>query len=257
MRPRSTVTFFVATFAITWGLQLPSLLARWGLVAGPPERFMPLLGLSALGPMFGAMVASWASGEGVRALFRPLGRWRVSPAWYAAALLLPGALFVLPRAVYALLGGDGGPWIYPPLEPERVVAMIVFPFGEEVGWRGFALPRLQSRYGAARASVALGALWSLWHLPMFTLSGLSPWSVVAMLPFFAAGSVVFTWIYNRAGGSLLLAVLTHVGAHLNNTHRALPADAMPAALHTVGFVVAAAVLLARDPTLGHRGEGRA
>lgn len=253
MRPARTTTFFVATYLITWGLQLPSLLALWGVLPGPPERFLRLMGLSAFGPMFGAMVASrvGAGGDGVRALFRPLGVWRVSPVWYLAALLGPGALFVAARAVYVLLGGhDAGPWLYPPVEPERVIAAVVFSLGEEVGWRGFALPRLQDRYGAVRASAILGVLWACWHLPMFLLSGLTVGTLVALIPFFIAGSVVFTWIYNRTGASLLLAVLTHVGAHLNNTHRALPAHTTPAVLHTAGYLVAALALIAYDRTLG-------
>jgi membrane protease YdiL (CAAX protease family) len=147
-------------------------------------------------------------------------------------------------------GSDAGPWIYPPVEPPRIAAMIFFPFGEEVGWRGYAQPRLQERIGALGASVVIGTFWCLWHLVMFLVSGESVGTLVAMLPFFIGGSVASAWVYNRTRGSLLLAVLAHVGAHLNNTNRALPANVTPVVIHTVAFAVAALVIVALDPSLG-------
>ena len=250
---RSIVVFFVVAFGFTWGVQLPALLATWGLTQGPPERFLPLSGLGAFGPLVAAVVAARAEGQpgGVRDLFRSLGRWRVHPGWYVVALLGSGALFIVGRALYVLFGGsDAGPWIYPPVEPPRIVAMIFFPLGEEVGWRGYAQPRLQERIGALGASAVIGTLWCFWHLVMFLVSGVSATTLVAMLPFFIGGSVAFAWVYNRTRGSLLIAVLAHVGAHLNNTNRALPANVTPVVIHSVAFVVAALVIVAFDRSLG-------
>lgn len=250
---RGIVVFFAVAFGFTWLVQLPALLATWGLIPGPPERFLPLSGLGAFGPLVAAVVAARAEGRpgSVRELFRSLGQWRVHPAWYVVALFGSGALFVVGRALYVLLGGsDAGPWIYPPVEPPRIAAMIFFPLGEEVGWRGYAQPRLQDRIGALGASAVIGTFWCFWHLVMYLLSGVSVGVLVATLPFFIAGSVAFAWVYNRTRGSLLLAVLAHVGAHLNNTSRALPANVTPMVIHTAALVAAAALIVAFDRSLG-------
>ena len=146
-------------------------------------------------------------------------------------------------AVYALFASrDAGPWLYPPRNTQQVLALLLIPLGEELGWRGFALPRLQARFGALRASLVLGVAWALWHFPVFLLAGITPSTLPWMFPFFTAGSVVFTWLYNRGG--LWLAVLAHAGAHLNNSHHALPADATPMLVHTAAYcLLAFAVLL--------------
>ncbi len=256
---QSTTFFFVAAFALTWLPQLPALLALWGVLPGPFERYLPLGGLGAFGPMFAAILAARRESgrEGVRALFRPLKTGRVGPGWYLAAPLLSGAIFVAAMAVYRALGGHhAGPWIYPPTDAQRLVAMVVFPFGEEVGWRGFALPRLQRRYGPLAASVVVGLAWGFWHAPMFALAGITdPLTLATMVPFFVAGSVVFTWVYNRTGGSLLIAVLLHMGAHINNSHRSLPGDVTPSLLHTAGYCVVALALVLADRKAWRTSEG--
>jgi membrane protease YdiL (CAAX protease family) len=155
------------------------------------------------------------------------------------------------RAVYSLFGGgNAGPWLYPPASAERIAAMIFFSVGEEIGWRGFALPRLQERYGPLIASLILGFVWGLWHIPMFLIAGLSPGTIAMLiLLFMPAGSLVFTWIYNHTRGSLLLAILVHMGAHLNNSHQALPGNVTPAVIHTVAYCFVALVLVLGDRKL--------
>lgn len=239
------VRFFALAFAITWGLQLPAVLAWAGVLHGPPERYMGLVGLGAFGPMFAAMIASRGDG-GVRALFRPLRVWRVSPLWYLVALLVPGAIFVAGAALANLFGGHE-PLFYPPSNAAFALAAIVFPFGEEIGWRGFALPRLVERIGPMRASVVIGVGWTLWHIPMLTLQGITDVRLYAIFfPFMIGGSVFFTWIWQRTSRSLLLCVLAHVGAHLNNPGHALPARATPMAIHAAAYVVLACALYALD-----------
>lgn len=243
--PRAVVLFFALTFAITFGLQLPAVLAHHGLVAGPPERFMALVGLGALGPTFAAMIMARARG-GLRALFAPLGRWRVGLIYWVIALFGSGALLTVGLLVASLFVRDVGPWWYPPLEAPRIIAMLVFPLGEEIGWRGFALPLLQRRMGGIAASLVVGLGWAGWHAMMFVLAGLPWWSVLAFVPFFVAGSLCFTWLWNRTGGSSFIAVLAHVGTHLDNSHRALPGNAIPAVVHGAGFVLLASALVAFD-----------
>jgi len=240
-----TALYFVLAFAITWGLQLPALLASRGVIAGPVDRYMALVGLGAFGPMLAAMIAVRVEGIGIRGLFRPLLTWRVGAWWYLAALVLPGAIFVVAAAAYNVVGHHEQ-LVYPPNQPAFVAAAMVFPFGEEVGWRGFALPRLRDRYGPLAASAIIGVLWTFWHVPMLTLQGVSPMLYLVFVPFMVCGSVLFTWIYQHTRGSLLLAVLAHVGAHLNNPGHAMPGRATPMVIHTVAYVLLATVLVACD-----------
>jgi membrane protease YdiL (CAAX protease family) len=240
-----TALFFVLAFFITWSLQLPAVLAARGWISGPPERYMMLVGLGAFGPAAAAMVTARVEGTGVRALLRPLGTWRVGAEWYLAALLLPGAIFVVAASAYNGLG-HAEPLFYPPSQPAFVAAAIVFPLGEEIGWRGFALPRLIERFGPLAASFIIGVLWTFWHVPMLTLQGVSKELYVVFIPFMVGGSVLFTWIYRHTRGSLLLAVLVHVGAHLNNPGHAMPQRAIPMTIHMVAYVVLAAALVLGD-----------
>jgi membrane protease YdiL (CAAX protease family) len=206
---------------------------------------MMLVGLGAFGPAAAAMVAARVSGTGLRALLRPLGTWRVGARWYLAALFLPGGIFVLAAAAYNALGHTE-PLFYLPNQPAFVAAAIVFPLGEEIGWRGFALPRLIERFGPLPASVVVGVLWTFWHVPMLMLQGVSPVLYLLFVPFMVGGSVLFTWIYRHTRGSLLLAVLSHVGAHLDNPGHAMPGRATPMVIHTVAYVILAAVILVAD-----------
>jgi membrane protease YdiL (CAAX protease family) len=211
---------------------------------------MPLLGLSALGPLLAAVL--WSSrrlgGPGHRALWARLRVPGVPVWWYLAAPLVPGMLLVGGLALYgAFWGVDAGPWLYLPRGPERLMAMVVFSVGEEVGWRGFAHPRLRERYGALSGSLLLGLLWGLWHVPMFLLANLEPGMVALLVVvFLPAGSVVFGWFFERTRGSLVIAILLHMGAHLNNSHLALPQDPLPTLVHTAAYVLLAGLLVAVD-----------
>jgi membrane protease YdiL (CAAX protease family) len=157
------------------------------------------------------------------------------------------AIYVAGTAVYRLFGGgEAGRWLYPPQHGQHVAAMIAVSIGEEPGWRGFALPRLQRRHGVLKASLLLGLVWALWHTMMWMLQGLTLTTFVVAMVIILAGSVVFSWIYNHTRGSLLVAILAHVGAHLNNPFHALPANVTPFVIYTVAMVVAAFALVLVD-----------
>jgi len=247
----STRLFFALAFAITWTVQLPAVLAALGLVAGPLEQYMPLAGLGAFGPLIAAVIVARRSPGGAKGLFARLRIRGVGPMWYVVALLLPAALLAAGMAVYSLVGGSG-PWVWPPADGQRIAAMIVFPLGEEFGWRGLALPRLQARYGPLAASGILGALWGLWHIPMFVLAGVSAVPFVFGMATVIAGSFMFTWLFNHTRGSLLLAILLHVGVHLSNPNQALPADVMPLVVYTAALVVFAIAVVVLDPRAWRR-----
>ncbi len=247
--PGRTAPFFLAAFGITWGLQLPAVLIKLGLIPGSVDSVMPLVGLGAFGPLLAAILASYleARRAGVRSLFGRLAIRRVGAGWYGVALGIFSIIYVAGVAVYSLVGANAPlPWFFPPENAQRVAAMVVFPIGEEPGWRGFALPRLQNRYRPLTASLALGCAWAAWHVPMFLIAGMSASVFLISALNILAGSVIFSWIFNRTRGSLLLAVLAHVGAHLCNPTQALPGNALPFIVFTAAVCVAAVGLVLVD-----------
>jgi membrane protease YdiL (CAAX protease family) len=239
--------FFLVTFVITWGTQVPAALAKLGVIAGPVARYMPFLGLGLFGPMLAAMLVSRAEQGGVRGLFGSLRRWRVSPGWYLAALLHPGALLTVGLAAHHMLtGAEVTRWFWIPSDPQRIVAMILFPISEEIGWRGYALPRLQARIGQLAASVVIGVAWWIWHFPMFVVQEVPSAVFAVSLGFFVAGSIVFTWLCNRSGSLLPIAIVAHLGAHLDNSMASIPGTSTPFVAQLVAYVVLAGAIVAID-----------
>ena len=196
-----------------------------------PPALAGLLG--AFGPSLAAVVLA-AIGDGAYGLRRLLGRllsWRVGARWYAFVLLYPAAISLATAALYVLFGGPAPDFADPPvtrvypLPPELSevgpwpllpfiflqTLLVGSPMGEEVGWRGYALPRLQAGRSALGASVILGLLWGLWHLPLYLTRGhpLSEEFFGWFLLGIVADAVLFTWVYNNTRGSLLLALLFH------------------------------------------------
>src|SRR6185369_10942642 len=109
---------------------------------------MVLAPIAVFSPTLAAMLVSRVEAQGIGAVFRPLRDWRVGPAWYLIAFVLFPLAFTVGVAVYKLAGGHGDvEFFYPPRTPDRILALFMLPLGEEIGWRGFALPRLQRRFG--------------------------------------------------------------------------------------------------------------
>lgn len=220
---RPLVSFFVLAYLGTWVLRSPWWLSSSGLGLVPgtlPPASIPLfqqLGLFG-GPFLAAFVITRVTEgpHGVRRLWRAMARFRVHPVAYAVALV---AIPLVVAAAY-LTGGvpaAGGP-LGPALIGGLLVTGVLFilggPLQEEPGWRGFALPRLQQQLQPTVAALWLGVLWSCWHAPMFLVKEWdtprsSPLDLVAYLVFVVALSVILAWVFNRADGSVLLAILGH------------------------------------------------
>jgi len=248
--PLCTLPFFLTAWTISTLALLPTILAQRGIIAGPAERFLGLAPLAVFSPMLAAMLVSRfeRGGKGIRAVFRPLRRWSAGPGWYVIAFILSPLTFFLGVAVYKLAGGSGDvEWFYPPRTPERIAAVFLIPIGEEIGWRGFALPRMQRRFGPLKASLLMGLGWGLWHIPMFLIAGIPfGWLLVVMVLFFLPGSLVYSWVFNRARGLLSIAIITHVGSHINNSTLTLPSNPAPFLIHFAALIAASAVLLVAD-----------
>ncbi len=159
-----------------------------------------------------------------RAGFREFGsrllRWRVGARWYAVALLtapllITAILFALsltsPVFLPAIVTADNKA----SLLLTGIVMGLVVGFFEELGWTGFAVPRLRPRYGVLATGLIVGFLWGAWHFPLFSGSGSSSgalppalYLVVLLFSFLPAYRVLMVWVYDRTG-SLLVAMLMH------------------------------------------------
>ncbi len=235
VRRRGTAGFFALAFAFTWCLQVPGVLARMGWLPGDPDAYLPAAMLGIFGPLVAAAYFTFkeSGAGGVRSLFESLLAWRVSPKWYLLALLAPGILL---SAVLWLMAAAGrqGAWYFLPGVPQLVSALVIS-VAEETGWRAFALPRLAARHGVFVGSCILGALWAVWHIPMLLAVSVPISLGPVLLLHFVGGSLFFSFLYFGSGKSLFVAVLAHIGAHLNNSHAALPQDTFPLVVHAVVY----------------------
>jgi membrane protease YdiL (CAAX protease family) len=242
-RQSSTLAYFVLAIGFIYLMQAPAALAKLGVFAGDPEQYGGLTALGIFSPLLAATFLAWreARRAGVRALYVQLLQWRASPAWYLAALLVPPLLMAAALFLYDPSGSR--PYYYLPDRAARIVALVLIPVVEELGWRGYALPRLLRAHRPLVASVILGAGWWLWHLPMFTLQDFTAEQFMLSLLLLLSGSVVYTWLYLRSGGGLSIALAAHAGAHLSNSSIPLPADSVPLAVQAASFCFVALLLV--------------
>jgi len=200
----------------------------------------------------------------VERLLGRIGKWQTSAWLYLFAVGYMAATKVLAALAYRLTRGAWPAFGTTPVAL-MIGAIMVSTWvqaGEEVGWRGYALPRLAARLGLGGASLVLGVIWALWHLPLFFIagSGSDGQSFPLYLLHVTAVSVAMAWLYWKSGGSLLLTMLMH--AAVNNTSGIVPA-ALPGAASAWSFegtwvawatvVIAWAVALVLLP--GMRGAG--
>src|SRR2546430_14611004 len=181
-------------------------------------------------------------------------RWRVRGVWSGAVFVLPAVLFLVAVGIHMAVGGaPPTAWLAIPSAADLaflVGALVAGSFGEEVGWRGFALPRLQRRYTPLVASVVIGGVWATWHLwPAITPGGGGVTSIIALETYvrLVAMSVVYTWIFNATNRSLLLVMLAHAGHNVAVRIVSVPvgAEADVSLLVALLYVVLAVIEIGR------------
>ncbi|MBN2171215.1 MAG: CPBP family intramembrane metalloprotease [Candidatus Krumholzibacteriota bacterium] len=237
-----------ATFAVAWLLAWATLVLFAARVRGAPVG-PPLVVFGAILALLPAFTASRAFSRvaGVRRHFRTLAAPRGNAVWYLVALLAFPAVQLAGAGLTRLLGGEGGAAAGPGIAVDPAVAALILLNGfffagginEESGWRGFALPRLQRRLCPLVAGLVVWVFWALWHLPADLASG-DPASAILVNRVFlnAMWSVLFMWVYNRTGGSLLAPALFHPA--MNASGELLPRTDVATALFVV-LVLAAIV----------------
>jgi membrane protease YdiL (CAAX protease family) len=253
--------FLGLAFGISWLFLIADALGSQGLISFRLTLNGPgiiLVLLMSYGPTIAALIMTWAAegAAGIRVLLGRLLPWRVGLRWYALALMGPAVLAFVTGTLQEFLGATLQPLPGPAYQVVLmgVVSSIIHAIanGEELGWRGYALPRLLMRYNALSASLILGMIWFAFHLPiMFTVGGVGGSQTLGnALPFLVstlALSVLITWIFNTTRGSVLPIVLLH-GA-LNTWPGVFVAEGGDPALAWVGIVplvlLAAIVVLSR------------
>ena len=261
MRQHPLFSFFFMAYAFSWIILIPFVLSEWGLL---PKFFTFAFVLNPfVGPTLAAVIMTGITEgkAGVLRLLRRCLQWRAGWQWYLFILLGIPALFLLGIIVLpgALASFQGLPPAF--LVVYLVNFVIIFflggPLGEEIGWRGFALPRMQPRYGPLWGTLLLGVVWVFWHLPHFLTSaqrgGLGT-NLATLLtinfPIFSlmvvALAIIFTWVFNHTRGSLFIAILLH--ASINTFSIVVPLFSAPIVTSTdlailIGGVVPALLIV--------------
>lgn len=273
IRRHPLISFFVLANLMSWLAWTPYVLSQNGLGLWA-YRFPDTLGSSQilgvlpgafLGPIASAfLVTAIADGRpGLRRWVARMWHWRVRWHWYVITLVGVPAAMLATGLVFS-----GGQVVAPPLVavaayvPALLVQMVTTGLAEEPGWRDFALPRLQSRFGPLAGSMVLGPFWALWHFPLF-LSDWGGWPdaswtrPVAFTAFCLAFNLVMTWVFNSTGQSLPLAILAHVSVNnfasviWGSTFPTIDADRAMVAMASGAVVVAVLLVMATKGRLGY------
>ncbi len=220
-------SFFILAYGLAW--------LCWGAGAWLASARGTLIWAGAIMPAVSAFaVLGFVEGRaGVEKMLRKLLVWRVGVLWYLVALLSPLAIVMAALPFHAWLGGQfppalGAGFWSQTLPSAGILVLLIFTFGilisagEETGWRGYALPRLQARFGPWWASLTLGLLWGCWHLPLFLIPDTTQYGLV--FPAFVLASigysVIYTCLYNRSQGSVLIASLFHSASNATISYAA-------------------------------------
>lgn len=224
VKQHQLIAYFVLAYAISWMIVAPLVASAQGLIDVPVP--FALHYLNDYGPLLAALItAGVANGtDGLHDLLRRITKWRVGLGWLLIAAFSPLAVWGI--AVGIVVFGMGEP----PPDFSSLGTIPYLPFlgwagwafwiltagiGEESGWRGYALPKLQSRMSALSATLIVTLFWVGWHLPRFFYYGAYMQLGFSVLPLAAHGflamAIVMTWLYNSTRGSILMAALFHGG----------------------------------------------
>ncbi len=226
LKRHQLLTYFVLVYIVAWAFWIPlallgpfSYAAMYDPLLHPVAFVLAIVG-NCIPSLVGILLTALFSGRsGLSELFGRLGRVRVPLRWYAVVLSLLPVLWLLAVGIPTLLGLATITVTWSSLT--ALGNIFVAGYGEELGWRGFALPRLQARKSALASALLLGILWSLWHLPWRIALGL-PVTADGLLQFvicyplmLTAWTVLFTWVYNSTRGSLFPIILFHTFANIS------------------------------------------
>jgi membrane protease YdiL (CAAX protease family) len=255
----SLIAFFAIAYSLTWiGWIVPDRIYAGTLLSG--MLALPFL-LLVPGPLYAALIitAVTEGKPGVMALLRKFTIWRVGWGWFAVALLLAPVICVTPAYLNMFFGAPDPTMALIAALPAillmfaiRLVNPLDGPMQEELGWRGFALPRLQERHSMLAASAILGVLVVIWHAPLVFLGMLPAYALFGTFAF----TIVFGWLSNNVKGSVLVTLMAHAADGLVMTGylnlNAVDSERHIMLLIGVWIAAAVAVVLLRGTKLTQR-----
>lgn len=214
MKKQAAVLFVLLTYLITWSVEIPLALTKHGYADIHISKALQTI--CTLSPGIAAIIltAVYFGKNGLRSLFKAIVKWRVRYSMYLLLIILGIALCGLSLIIFNLITGQS----IRPDDPINFVFyfIIILPLSalwEETGWRGFLLPLLQGKYTTLKASLIIGFIWGLWHLPIYL--AINPYgdkTIIFFLMMFIgcfALSVIATYLFNSTKGSLLICILFH------------------------------------------------
>lgn len=254
------VLYFVLAYAFSWAIGIPLALSENGII----QPILPEWAhyFIAFGPTLSAIIVtiSFEGRDGLRRLISRVTCWHVSARWWAIALL-PLLLGLGTVVGIRLVSGSWVDWssfgevhFLPSLGFGALLLWILtFGIGEETGWRGFALPRLQEGRSAYAATSILALLWALWHLPQFFYL-FDPALAIGWAFGLYGGAIIFTWLFNSTGGSVLIVAVCHGAVNFVTGSNA--GDGLVAAVVSTAVMVWAVltVLIFKPANLSHQAK---
>ncbi len=257
-RPVSIIVFYLLAFGWSWGLWWPAVLfadGTWDVPAWLP----PILAsgqMAAWGPLIAAVIASAVFGgiPAVRNLFGRMIKARVGAMWWAVAILLLPVIIGLAWLIAGAMGADIPPseaFAQPISIPFAFIWIFVLggPLQEEAGWRGVATEGLQRLVSPAVVALIVGMMWGLWHLPLFQLPSAGIYYDQPFWGLFFSTvllSVIIGWLYNKTGGSLLLAMVLHTSFNWANFLFPVLETELGGQLYFVGLIIACAFIFWKE-----------
>lgn len=208
------VPFFIIAFLITWGVGAFAILlpVQFDALVGELTDTSPVYFLAVAAPTISATILTFGRDglQGLKSLYGRLIRWRFGIKWYALVL------FGIPAVGWIAARITGASSLKEANSPAEFIWLLLYvlvtgPLCEELGWRGFALPRLLKRFSPFTASLILGVLWGVWHLPSFFIGGMVQVGMSILLFLLNAVflSIFVTWVFQHTNGSVLSTVLIH------------------------------------------------
>jgi membrane protease YdiL (CAAX protease family) len=220
---KKVVLYFVLAYLISWIIWLPLILPKYGIDSLPVlPKYHHYLG--SFGPMLAAFIVRYSSEgwSGVNDLLKRIVKWKVNWVWFFIVLVIPVLIVIaagfadqLTNTQAFTMKGFSTNEEFPQFGPFGYFLFNLFTFGigEETGWRGYALPKLQKKFSALVATLILSAGWACWHIPAFIYRPLySQMDIAGIAGFFMSmvmGGIVLTWLYNSTKGSLLIVAIFH------------------------------------------------